>query len=360
MTLKVFVNDRGENFSEIYSSMFFDINGQAYEMSNDPTLDYDVLIHTSGQNLNHIKTKLKLELCIFHNYENQLGFNYFNNISPTSPRSSNESIIITNADDSTVEHFKWIIHNDFLFNRTKAYYLNYPFKPTTKLWYYVGESGYKLPAIKDGSAKTKIYIAPNNTYLNTPRKIMYRPQLVRLLKNQYGHLGYIGNADDNKNLVLHSQSEFPSVQNIEELVNIKSYADYNFQGYNPINNQYYLNTFISIYGETIEHGSTIAITEKTYEPFIKGLFILPFSTNGFIAHVRSQGWQLPNFIDYSYDTIENVEARFLAYCDELHRLLSMPLEVWCQHWDRNINVLTYNRELFFRRPYDRVDFTRYL
>ncbi len=353
MTLKVFVND------ETYASMFFDLNDQEYEIFNDPTLDYDILIHTSKQSPNHIKTKLKLELCIFHNYENQLGFNHFNN-PKDADRSSIGTIIITNAVDSTVEHYKWIIHNDFLFNRTKAYYLNYHFKPTTKLWYHVGELGYKLPAIRDSSTKTKIYIAPNNTYLNTDRKIMYRPQLVRILKNQYEHLGYIGNADDDKNLVLHSQSKFPSVQTIEELVNIKSYVNDNSQGYNPINNQYYLNTFISIYGETIEHGSTIAITEKTYEPFIKGLFILPFSTNGFIAYIRSQGWQLPNFIDYSYDAIENVESRFLAYCDELHRLLSMPLESWRQHWDNNINLLTYNRELFFQRPYDRVDFARYL
>jgi len=353
MTLKVFVND------EPYASMFFDLNGQDYEISKDPTLDYDILIHASRHDLNHIKTKLKLELCIFHNHENQLGFNYFN-IPPDAVRSSNESIIVTNAVDSTVERYKWIIHNDFLFNRTKAYYLNYPFKSTTKLWYYVGESGYKLPSINDSSTRTKIYIAPNNTYLNTPRKIMYRPQLVRLLKNQYGHLGYIGNPDDDKNLVLHSQSEFPLVQTIEELVDMKSYANYNSQGYNPINNQYYLDTFISIYGETIEHGSTIAITEKTYEPFIKGLFILPFSTNGFIAYVRSQGWQLPDFIDYSYDAVENIEERFTAYCDELHRLLSMSLETWRQHWDNNINVLENNRELFFQRPYDRVDFTRYL
>lgn len=353
MTLKVFVND------DSYSSMFFDLNGQDYEIFKDPILDYDILVHTSEHDLNHIKTKLKLELCIFHNYENQLGFNYFN-LPSESDRSSNGSIIVTNAVDSTIGHYKWIIHNDFLFNRTKAYYLGYPFKSTTKLWYYVGESGYKLPAIKDSSTKTKIYIAPNNTYLNTLRKIMYRPKLVELLKNQYGHLGYIGNPDDNKNLILHSQSEFPSVQNIEELVNIKSHTNYNSQGYNPINNQYYLDTFVSIYGETIEHGSTIAITEKTYEPFIKGLFILPFSTNGFIAHVRSQGWQLPDFIDYSYDAIDSVEERFIAYCDELHRLLSMSLETWCQHWDNNINVLTHNRGLFFQRPYDRVDFARYL
>jgi hypothetical protein len=358
MALKVFAIDPGESTD---SSMFFDLNGQDYEIYKDPTVDqeYDVSVYTGEPNLDHIKTKLKLELCIFHNHENQLRFGYSS--PPGATRSSGGSIIVTNAVDPTVADYKWVIHNDFLFNRTKAYYLNYPFNPTTKLWYYVGDLGYRLPEIKDSSAKTKIYIAPNNTYLNNPlRRIMYRPQLVNILKNQYGHLGFIGNHDDDKDLILHSQFEFPFAQTIEELVNVKHHVKYGAWGYNPINNQYYYNTFISIYGETIEHGSTIAITEKTYEPFIKGLFVLPFSTNGFIAYVRSQGWQLPDFIDYSYDNIEDVEERFLAYCDELHRLLAMPLETWRQHWDNNIGILKYNRELFFQRPYDRVDLTKYL
>jgi hypothetical protein len=130
--------------------------------------------------------------------------------------------------------------------------------------------------------------------------------------------------------------------------------------YDPPHNEYYRNTFISIYGETIEFGNTIVVTEKTYDPLIKGHFVLPFSTNGFIRHLENLGFQLPNFIDYSYDTICDDDARYQAYTLEIDRLMNMDLEMWRQLYKDNYSIIHHNQLIFHEKPYDRINFYNYL
>ena len=122
----------------------------------------------------------------------------------------------------------------------------------------------------------------------------------------------------------------------------------------PPHNEYYKNTFVSIYGETIEQGNSIAVTEKTYDPLIKGHFILPFSTSGFIKFLKIKGFRFPNFIDYTYDNIVDNDARYLAYEKEIDRLLNMSLNEWKYHWNNNLNLIEYNQQLFRQTAYDRV------
>jgi hypothetical protein len=135
---------------------------------------------------------------------------------------------------------------------------------------------------------------------------------------------------------------------------------YNYWGYCPPHNAYYQDTFISIYGETIEVGDIILATEKTYDPLIKGHFILPFSTSGFINQLRQKGIQFPSFINYSYDEIQDDDRRFNQYQSEIERLLSLSIEIWRQLYDDNIEILHQNQLWFYLKDYERVDLTKFI
>jgi hypothetical protein len=117
---------------------------------------------------------------------------------------------------------------------------------------------------------------------------------------------------------------------------------------------------VSIYGETIEYGNTIAVTEKTYDPMIKGHFILPFSTTGFVSHLKGLGFRFPSFIDYSYDDVVNDEQRYQQYQQEVQRLLSMELVSWKLLWDQNLDIIYHNKRLMHERAYDRVNIKEFM
>jgi hypothetical protein len=102
------------------------------------------------------------------------------------------------------------------------------------------------------------------------------------------------------------------------------------------------------------------VTEKTLDPLLKGHFVLPFANAGFVKYVKSQGWRLPDFIDYSYDSIDDNNLRFVSYCEELDRLLNLSMDKWRQHWVDNLDILHYNRNQLYERDYDRVDLEKLL
>jgi len=339
MTLQIY---SGNN---LYIGTFFDINGQDYVLHNINAKTGKIVISDS---VNEINVRLE----IFHNYENQGDRDRFKKESNTYYITN----VIHNIDT------EYTLFNDFLFNRTKAYYSQFPFNKNTKKWYNHGQLSYIIPEPKDPSLKNKIFIAPNKTYKSkTFRNPVYRKKIVDLLENNYFNRGYIGNYDDNPKLFLYPHIEFPWIDSIEDLENQKGTMHYSFWGYSPPHNEYYKNTFISIYGETIEYGSSIAVTEKTYDPLIKGHFVLPFSTSGFINHLKKIGFKFPNFIDYSYDNLIDNDLRYDAYQSEIKRLMSLDIDTWRQNWEENFDhVIRHNQLIFQEKPYDRIDFYKLL
>jgi hypothetical protein len=325
----------------IDASMFFDINGQDYCLNRME--DHNKITVSNGHK------HMDLMLDIFHNCENQ--------IAKLNARLPARTYGITNAVDSTVSNDR-IIFNDFLFNRTRAYYLQFPFRPDTKKWYNQGQLSYIIPDPVTADAKNKIYVAPNKTQggTRTRGQSVYRSRLTELLKTKYLDQGYVGNIDDTPELFLYPHIEFPLINAIDVLENQRDAMRYSWWGYCPPHNEYYKNTFVSIYGETVEHGTSIAVTEKTYDPLIKGHFVLPFSTSGFIRHLRGLGFEFPDFIDYSYDTILNDDLRYAAYEDELRRLVTLDITAWQAHWQDNYSMIRHNQLVFHEKPYDRIDF----
>ena len=355
MKLTVFYQSNPWQPSATDPRMFFDLNNDVCEFTTNLDQAVDIQLLEVDRPLSfppevRANAKLGIKLSIFHNCEYQ--------VEGTVHDTPKDCIIITNA-VSKYNHPN-LIHNDFLFNRTKAYYLGFNFGPETRRWYFYNQQAFVVPKIVGADYKTKIYVAPNKTYLNDPwRVIKFRPQLVQLLLDCFGDLGYIGENDLIKNLFLIPHVQMPDCQDLSQVVLSARNQKYQF-GYCPPHNEYYKNTFISIYGETIEYGTSIAVTEKTYDPLIKGHFILPFSCAGFVSYLNTLGFQFPTFINYDYDNISNDGKRFASYTDEVRRLLSLQLDTWREHWNNNLDIIQHNQSIFFDRDYDRVDFSKIL
>jgi hypothetical protein len=316
--------------------MFFDLNNDPYEWVDDPehTDQVDVLV------LNHVRDnkyncRLPLFLDIKHNFDDQVKL-----LDQRSKATPNR-YTVTNAVDFDIDNPN-ILFNDFLFNRTKAYYLGYNFSPLTRKWYYTNPKDYIIP--EHSVEKKKIFVAPNRTQPQTP----FRNQLVEFLSKSVD-IGYT-------NLV--SAIETRSDITLEEIETKRSIQKL---GYSPPHNLYYQNTFISIVGETNEFGTSFAATEKTFDPLIKGHFVLPYSNHNFIKNLKLQyDFKFPDFIDYSYDEQVDNNQRFKYYSDEVKRLLSLSLDTWNQHWLDYQEIRQHNQNIFRNRPYHKVDLIRLL
>jgi len=325
--------------------MFLDINGHDYHISVEWDKTCDFVLGPSQAPLP------RLILDIWHNHENQID--KINGLLCEDP----DLWIISNAWHPSWRHERFY-HIDFLFNRTRAYYQQFPFSLDVQRWYHLGDFCFVDFPLRRSEKKTRIFVAPNKTYPNDkPRK--YRTELVKFLL-EYQDLGHIGNSDARPELYLRCHHEHPWAKDINELSQKPDITRTPLFRYSPPHNAYYQDTFISIYGETIEYGNTLAVTEKTYDPLLKGHFILPFSARGFIEHLKSLNYRFPDFIDYSYDSIANDDDRFAAYLVEARRLLATDMVQWKFWWDGNTDILYHNKRLMHERPYDRVDIKKFM
>ncbi len=327
--------------------MFFDLNGGDYEFAIHSDQPVDILVLTYkelilGQFRSWGNYQIAIMLDLWHGEEG--------NISKLKrfPLRHNEYIITC---INNVDHPQFIC-NDFMFNRTKAYYSQFPFSSGVVKWYSYGQLSYMIPEPKDVEHKKKIFVAPCKTYPENPKES--RSRLRDLLQIQTDK-GYLGNIDANPDLFLYPHIEFPWCSSIEEIETQTRPLSYRWWGYSPPHNEYYRNTFISIYSESISFGPDLFITEKTYDPLIKGHFILPFSNHGFVNWLGQVGIQLPSFIDYTYDFIEDDNQRLEAYLAEVDRLLNIPIEQWRIYYNNNIKLLRHNQLMFHSRDYDKVD-----
>ena len=346
--------------NEIFNTdfrIFFDLNGgkYTYTIGGDVPLDTDIVL-TDSIDAVHSANSINLYVMeLFHNYENQ--------VNVINQNKHPDVYVLTNA---VGDYGNRVIFNDFLFNRTKAYYSQFPFSADTDPWYHAGPTAYMTPYIAKRSSavsaefKTKIFLAPNKTYRNIgSRNIVYRPKLVDFLK-KYSDFGFIGDIHNDPLMLLLPHSAMPLVGSIERVQESaeKFELDERRSGYTPAHNEYYNSTFISIYCETVEFGSSIVVTEKTYDPLIKGHFILPFSCAGFVDYLKTQGFCFPDCIDYSYDSVTDDNKRYQCYQEEAQRLLSVGLDIWKQMWQDNYKLILHNRRVFHSKPYHTLDFSK--
>jgi hypothetical protein len=242
------------------------------------------------------------------------------------------------------------IQYDFLWNRQKIYFTNYNYIDLVQRTYTLDSDArnFQLGRIEKYD-KIRKFLCPNRIYkqyYDHPR-IEIR-KLLREFVEKYRTEGFYSDPQNGR---------------ILDCENPKTNHRLPEGGWYPISNSLYNNTFFSMYVETLTgHEASSyedrnikkykSITEKTWDPLIKGHFILPFGYQGLVDHIRSYGFKLPDWIDYSYDMIEDKNARFECFLESAEKLMKYSKSDLMNLYEKDIDILFYNRELFWDRPYD--------
>lgn len=210
-----------------------------------------------------------------------------------------------------------IIPWDFMWNRTKAYYTEQV--PDHLYLHHYSAGQYSIPELNFTQER-------NNFVLSmTGREYGYRTRLYELIKDDSGH---ISNRSRGRYL-----EGSPVVG-----------------AFSPVPNNFYLDSYFSLYVESnCLQTNLIHITEKTFDPLIKGHFILPFTNPGAIQRLQNMGFEFPNFIDYSFDKIQDPEERFLAVMQEYGSLRMSNLH---RLYPENQSILIHNQTCLHDIPYD--------
>lgn len=216
----------------------------------------------------------------------------------------------------TVKIIQW----DFMWNRIKAYYTE-PVPEYMHLHHY--SSG------KYNSVKLDFSYLRSRKFLSMlGREYGYRTPYYEFVLPHQAH-GYVSNRSRGITLEEHNV----------------------LGAYTPVPNNFYEDTYFSTYVESnCTQSDLIHITEKTFEPLIKGHAILPFTNNGAIQRLLDMGFKMPNFINYSFDSNEVVEERFTQVQNEFLHLLEIDLDYWYKH---NAEVFEHNQNCINTIPYDR-------
>lgn len=256
---------------------------------------------------------------------------------------------------------KNLVFYDILWNRQKIYFTDY-YKTNLKgrLWTNsASQKCFKLNPIEKREIELRKFLMPNRIYyfLNEQPRTQFRTELDKFIQ-QYKDDGFVSNPL-NGELLLPEEETLVAEMNIDTSRGGGKWF--------PIKNEYYERSFFSVYVETlttsevwfqrnlrpIERGKVYprSITEKTWDPLIKGHFILPFGYPGLIEDIKSYGFKLPDFIDYSYDNEHDDFIRFEKFCKSLEHLLSISIDEWQTLFAKYMHILVHNRSLFYEKPY---------
>lgn len=198
------------------------------------------------------------------------------------------------------------------------------------------------------------YVGFNNQKVNVPYQGSLEHKYANVrdnLRNELNKLlelypGYIGKKASGNFLI---GQDMTSDEYVKSIVGL-----YPNIGWWPINNVYCRSTSVNIYIETLtyNHDKIRQITEKTWDPLIKGNFILPFGQCGLIDDLKKHyGFKFPRWIDYSYDSIGEDMLRWFAYLDSVKELLSNSPKELFRKKIADKEILKYNREIFFKHRY---------
>ena len=214
-----------------------------------------------------------------------------------------------------VKIVKW----DFMWNRFKAYYTE---QVSTNLYLHHYSPGkYNLPKLEFENSRSKKFLSM------TGREYGFRKTLFGYLKDNTQ--GYVSNRT--RGITLEQQPVIGA--------------------FCPVPNNFYLDSYFSIYVESnCLRNDLVHITEKTFEPLVKGHFILPFSNPGTIRRLKDIGFAFPDFIDYSFDQEDDPDTRFNKLIVEFNRLTTLDLPMLYKH---NKDILVHNQECLNKIPYDR-------
>ena len=233
------------------------------------------------------------------------------------------------------------VYHDIIWNRQKAFLTDWKDAYAGNVWC--------LPASREMYAlydmtkmpETRVFLSPTRVYpylQDEPRMIARR----RLLETIRHYDGWYSDFGSGKYLD-------PQQLTDETYEETRSGAGGKWW---PVAERYYRSSYVSIYVETTTaHNDTNIITEKTYDPLIQGHYILPFGPKHFLKDVRDRGFRLPDWLDYSYDDIDDFEQRLDAWIATVHSTCQIPIAVWAERHARDLDIFLHNRNLLHELPY---------
>jgi hypothetical protein len=240
-----------------------------------------------------------------------------------------------------------LVYYDMMYARSKIYFTEYEnYDMFGRAWtHHTTKKMYELSEIIK-TPRPKHYLAPmrtydnNNSFLNEPR-VELRKQLRKILPKDKGYSNDLANG-----VVLRSQEYTDKIQ--EAFTSPENC--YGGGTWYPVHNDYYNDSLVSIYVESIALGSNVtSVTEKTFDPLIKGHFVLPYGYKGLVKDITAYGFILPDWLDYSYDDYDD-DCRWEKYILSVLKYINTPIEEIIEHVQNDMHILHHNRSIFYTRP----------
>ena len=244
----------------------------------------------------------------------------------------------------------WMIPVNIMFNRQKAYMTEYNEELCRyKAWTwdvppYTYSSG---PIEKKYSPDNKSFLCPNRVPLKEADPLSFAGRKISLQRHirsldvsacisdpHNGYFLYPNNWEDNP-----------------EVVHIKTGDGGHWY---PIGDKYYNTSYISVCVESLIREPDIFYpTEKYFDPLFKGNFPLIYSGPYVVQRLREvYGFKFPDWIDYSYDLVEQESVRFPAFLESVTKVSKLPLMELHELYEKDKHILEHNRNVFYNRPYD--------
>jgi len=267
-----------------------------------------------------------------------------------------DKLIYVHQDNKFIDNQS--VYYDFCFDRQKAYFIDYDKFDLSpgRCWTY--DSTKKMFELEDIKLTklSKKFLVPNKTYAkdyfiyDVGDSNSFRSQVRSKLRK----------------IVLEEDCYFSDPDNLIFLLpnepHLQPETERHFLtggcGFLPLKNSYYQTSAVSVYVETISQSNKElvpkigCVSEKTFNPLIKGHYILPFGYQGLIKDlIEIYGFRMPDWIDYNYDNIIDDKERVKKWMYNLSKLRIKSLEELTDLYNKDKDILEYNRSLFFTKPY---------
>jgi hypothetical protein len=132
---------------------------------------------------------------------------------------------------------------------------------------------------------------------------------------------------------------WPNVHNESELNHGDSEINLSQYEQNP-----YQNSYISIITETNFDNNALQVTDKVFQPIVNFHPFIYVSSCGGLKLLKSMGYKTFNFIDESYDDIEDETERLNFIKSEIKRLIKLKKSEIHNTYYQIVDVLRYNRK----------------
>lgn len=324
----------------------------------DKLEDADIIILNDAFDLTKIYKKIKrkqicLSLYIFH-IDDHFDENLFRSgYKAECERYPNINLIFLHK-NKLIPDQEGMLYYDSMFNRHKLYFQDYHkiekwkqnFQTPGDFTQTVGtnKDTFTLNKLeKDFSEGFRNILSPSLIYHDfIPARMRFRAGLKGWL-----NLKCKGNAFTNEDGYMYPNNPSPHI--------LKRFNSDKKDGgfWYPLADKYYHKSLFSVYVETLTMSGhdTRCVTEKTFDPLIKGNFVIPFSYPGFISDLEKYGFVIPSGIDVDYDKIENDEVRFQFFLNSVKFIGNMTVDECKKVYQSNKHIFEHNRNVFFSRPY---------